>query len=60
MDHVRDTHQTIIITKHNKPVAKLAPIDETPIDVFGCMKNTVTELDDITKPIDVHWEANDD
>jgi len=59
MDFVHDTHQSIIITKHKKPVARLAPIEDTPIDIFGCMKDTVTIQADIIEPIDVKWEINE-
>ena len=60
MDYVNQTHQTIIITKHNKPIAKLAPIIETPQDIFGCMKNTVTIKLDIIAPIDISWNADNE
>ncbi|TAK76652.1 MAG: type II toxin-antitoxin system Phd/YefM family antitoxin [Gammaproteobacteria bacterium] len=59
MDEVHDKHISITITKHGKPIAKLIPIDETPLDLFGCLKNTITIQGDITAPIDVSWEANE-
>lgn len=59
MDEVNEKHISIIITKHGKPVAKLMPIDEEPVDFFGCLKNTVTIKHDIIAPIDVEWEANE-
>lgn len=58
MDEVHDKHINIIITKHGKPVAKLVPIDDTPVNFFGCLKNTLTINKDIIAPIDVDWEAN--
>lgn len=61
MNLVRDTHQSIVITKHNVPIAKLTPVNEEPdVDVFGCMKNTVAIKDDIINPIDTHWEVVDE
>ena len=60
MDYVNQTHQFITITKHNKPVARLVPISDTPSDVFGCMKNTVTLKLNIIDPIDVTWNAADE
>ena len=59
MDEVKEKHITIIITKHGKPVAKISPVDNTPIDFFGCMKDTVTIKKDIISPIDVKWGANE-
>lgn len=59
MDYVNTTHQFIVITKHNKPIARLVPINDEPSDVFGCMQNTVTAKFNIIDPIDVSWNAND-
>jgi prevent-host-death family protein len=30
LDEVESTHQTIVVTKHGRPVAKLVPLDEAP------------------------------
>ena len=59
MDEVNEKHIRITITKHGKPIAQLVPIDETPVNFFGCLKNTVTIKGDITAPIDVKWESNE-
>ena len=50
--------QEYIITKHNKPVAKLVPLraDEGPI-LYGRLKGTGMITGDIMSPIDVEWEA---
>lgn len=59
MDQVYMYHNEIIITKHGKPVAKLIPYSEAPEkSLFGYMKNTVHESDDIIKPIDELWEMD--
>ena len=58
MDYVNETHLTIVITKHNKPIALLTPITYTPNDVFGCMKNTVIIKRNIVDPMDVTWNAS--
>ncbi|HLB43178.1 MAG TPA: hypothetical protein VJN02_10130 [Gammaproteobacteria bacterium] len=47
-----------MITKHGKPIAKLVPIEDTPVDFFGCLKDTVTINKDITAPLEDTWEAN--
>lgn len=59
MDEVEEKHISIIITKHGKPVAKLMPIEETPINYFGCLKDTVTIKKDIISPINVDWEEQE-
>jgi prevent-host-death family protein len=58
MNQVNDKHISITITKHGKPVAKLVPIETGAVDFFGCLQNTVTIKGDITKPVEVEWEAN--
>ena len=58
MDHVKDAHEEIIITKHGKPVAKLIPIEEKKAkSVFGYLKGTMKFPADITKPIVENWSA---
>jgi antitoxin (DNA-binding transcriptional repressor) of toxin-antitoxin stability system len=44
---VAASRRPIIVTKRGKPVAKLAPVDISPIDPFGCMAGTVRILGDI-------------
>ncbi len=57
MDQVAKTREPIIITKHGKPVAKLAPVENEVKSLFGYMKGTVTILGDIVSPIDEKWSA---
>jgi prevent-host-death family protein len=59
MDEVHDKHITLVITKRGKPVAKLVPIDDSPVDLFGCMRGTATINGDIVAPIDEQWNANE-
>jgi prevent-host-death family protein len=58
MDEVARRRTPLVITKRGKPVAKLVPIDDRPIDPFGCMAGTVKILGDIISPIDVEWTAD--
>lgn len=57
MDEVAATGEEIVVTKHGRPVAKLAPILGDRPSLFGCMRGTVTILGDIIEPLDVEWEA---
>lgn len=57
MDEVNEKHISITITKHGKPIAKLVPIEEAPVDFFGSLKGVITIKGDITAPIDAEWEA---
>lgn len=58
MDEVYEKHVNFIITKHGKPIAKLAPLEDAPVDFFGCLKNTITIKKDIIAPIDIEWRAD--
>jgi prevent-host-death family protein len=57
LDDVADSRESLIITKHGKPVAKLVPMPpETTI--FGAMANSVRQEHDIVSPLDDDWEAS--
>jgi len=59
LDEVAARRQPIIVTKRGKPVAKLVPVDEEPIDIFGRMAGTIKILGDIIAPIeDLEWTAD--
>jgi prevent-host-death family protein len=57
MDEVARTGQAVVITKHGKPVAQLAPVAPEPKSRFGYMRNTVTIKHDIVAPIEDSWNA---
>ena len=56
MDEVARQRRAIIITKRGKPVAKLTPVEDEPIDLFGYMAGTAKICGDIVEPIDAGWE----
>ena len=58
MDKVQRTKKRIIITKRNKPIAQLVPVEEETGSLFGKMKGTVHILGDIVAPIDEVWDAS--
>ncbi len=64
MDRVKKYGETVIITKHGKPVAKLVPVSnnsvENNLSPFGLMKGTVEILGDITLPVVEKWNAEAD
>jgi prevent-host-death family protein len=57
MDQVHDRHESLVITKYGRPVAKLVPLDEAPIDIVGFMQGTVLDYGDLISPIDEPWDA---
>ena len=49
--------QDIIITKRDKPIAKLIPINNTKTSLFGLLKDKAEINGDIITPIDVEWDV---
>jgi prevent-host-death family protein len=60
MDEIAESGEEIIITKHGKPVARLAPCEDKPITFFGRDRDGIVIHGDIIEPIDVEWEAETD
>ena len=61
MDEVAQQRRPIIITKRGKPVAKLVPVEQEPIDLFGYMAGTAKICGDIISPIeDAGWTGDDE
>jgi prevent-host-death family protein len=58
MDRVKKTGKKVVITKRNKPVAQLVPIEEKEATLFGSMKGTIHVLGDIIAPIGEVWDAD--
>ena len=60
MDEVQAKCESVIITKHGKPVAKLVPVDSPPDDFYDFMKDKVTFLGDIISPAfsEDEWETD--
>jgi prevent-host-death family protein len=56
LDEVAEKRETLIITKHGKPVAQLVPMPPEK-NIIGAMRGSVLWEGDIISPIDVEWEA---
>jgi prevent-host-death family protein len=56
LDQVKEERQTLVITKHGKPVAQVTPIPAQE-NIVGSMKGSVLWMGDIISPIDVEWDA---
>ena len=50
-------HETVIVTKRGKPVAKLIPYEENPPKLFGALEGSVIIKADITQPMEDAWDA---
>jgi prevent-host-death family protein len=57
IDDVARTGQSVVITKHGKPVALLAPIPAQSQSLFGYMKHTFKIQGEVVAPIEEAWSA---
>ena len=59
VDRVRKSRTDVIITRHGRPVARLAPIEsEAPASLVGSMADTVLSYDAPFDPIPGAWGVN--
>lgn len=56
LDDVASTGESLIITKHGKPVAKLVPLPPEA-ELFGALAGSVRQENDIVSPMENEWEA---
>jgi len=60
MDEVQASHESVIITKRGKPVAKLVPVDEEPPQpLFGMLCGHARIIGDIVAPTGEVWHADE-
>ena len=60
-EEVARNRRPVVITKPGKPIAKLVPIEEGVIDIFGRMAGMITICRDIVGPIEhLEWTADAD
>jgi prevent-host-death family protein len=59
MDEVAQQRRPIVITKRGKPIAKLVPVEDEAIDLFGRMAGSIKICGDIVSPIeDAGWTGD--
>ena len=56
LDEVAETRQTLVITKHGRPVAQLVPMPQE-LELIGAMRGSVLWEGDIITPLENEWEA---
>lgn len=59
MEQVRRTNEPIVITKRDRPVAKLVSAGRPSRDILGCLAGVVEIVGDIESPVVAPetWEA---
>jgi len=50
MDEVQAKRETVVITKHGKPVAKLVPVDKGSDDIYGFLAGKGEITGDVVSP----------
>jgi prevent-host-death family protein len=50
MDEVKAKRETVVITKHGRPVAKLVPVDTTADEIFGFFSGRGSITGDVVSP----------
>ncbi len=51
MDEVKAKKETVVITKHGQPVAKLMPMEATADEIFGFFKGKGSIAGDVVSPV---------
>jgi prevent-host-death family protein len=57
VDEVARTGESVIVTKHGKPVVEVVPHRPNARNAFGIWRDSVKITGDIMSPIDVEWDA---
>ena len=51
MDEVQAKHETVVITKHGKPVAKLVPVDTERDEIYNFLAGKGAVAGDVVSPV---------
>jgi prevent-host-death family protein len=57
LDEVAREHETILVTKRGKPVARVVPVSEEMTDLRGRLKGSVLREKDIISPVPFTWKS---
>jgi prevent-host-death family protein len=55
MDDVQARRESVVITKHGKPVAKLVPVNEDADEIYNFLGGKGTAIGDIISPAIENW-----
>ncbi len=51
MDEVQKKRETIVITKHGKPVVKVVPVEQGKDEIYGFLKGKGKITGDVVSPV---------
>jgi prevent-host-death family protein len=55
MDEVQAKRQTVVITKHGRPVAKLVPADKGTDEIYNFLRGKGTVIGNVISPAIEDW-----
>jgi prevent-host-death family protein len=55
--NLQSDHQPVIITKRDKPIARVMPLETEIVSLFGMFKSKGKINGDIISPIEEKWDA---
>lgn len=58
MDQVASSGQELVITKNQKPIAKLTPYRQRPKTLLGIDKGKIEITGDIVSPVEADWKVD--
>ncbi len=59
VDRVKESRTEVIVTRHGRPVARLAPIDPSePVSLVGSMTGSVVAYDGPFEPVPGAWAVS--
>ena len=57
LEEVAHKHETILVTKRGKPVAKVVAVTEEKADLRERLRGSILREQDIVSPVPFTWEA---
>jgi prevent-host-death family protein len=57
LEEVRKTRQSLLVTRHGKPVAEISPYVPPDRDAVNPLKGSILYQGDLIAPIDEKWDS---
>ncbi len=57
LENVQDHHQSFIISKRGKPIARVVPIEKNDTKLAGSFSSKCDIIGDIISSVDITWET---
>jgi prevent-host-death family protein len=58
MDHIARTGREVVVTKHGRPVVRIAAADAAPASPWGFLKGSIVRHGDIVSPDHESWSPS--